>query len=159
MSSSGPRLGRPAPARFLSAVVLALEDRRRQRGPHMERFAPDIAETMAGAGRDQDGLVCLDDLLVALEPDLGATGEHFQHFFDRMDVGWRAETRIAKLIEDAELPPTEQIGHPHPGQDALAPRLERLVSVIEDIHGGSLLREEVGVGFTRRVAGTCRARD
>jgi hypothetical protein len=56
----------------------------------MEPLAPDIAETVAGAGRDQHRLVRLDDLLVVLEPDLGTTCEHFQHFFDRMDVGRRA---------------------------------------------------------------------
>jgi hypothetical protein len=52
-----------------------------------------------------------------------------------MDVGRRAQAGIAELVEDAELPPTEQIGHSHLGQDALAPCLERLLGVFEDIHG------------------------
>ena len=111
----------------------------------MERLGPDIAEAVTGAGRDQHGLVRLNDLLIVLKPDLGATCEHFQHFFDSMDVSRRTQASITELLEDAELPPTKQIGHTHLGQDALAPCLERLFSVFEDIHGGGLLLEEVGI--------------
>ena len=67
----------------------------------------------------------------------------------------RTQARIAILVEDAELPAAGQRRYPHPRHDAVAPLLERLLLVTENLHGcpfrhsgcGSSKTPEFGVGY------------
>ena len=62
------------------------------------------------------------------DPDVGLALEHVQHLFDRVQVGRRAVTRLAPLLEQAELRAAVRGRDAHAGEHALAPFLARNLS-------------------------------
>src|SRR6478752_2256410 len=109
MSPAGPaesaqKLLRAVPPFQLSAVVVTrLENRRGESGANLQDAAADIREPVTAAGGHDDRLVGEHGHHLVLDAYLGLPLNDLEDFFDGVRVHRRAQARLAKLLEDAEL--------------------------------------------------------
>src|SRR5262245_5015569 len=126
---------RQPPARRLALVVICgLEYRRRERRLDMQDSLAGIGKAMFPAGRHNYQLTVRQSDMLVVDPDVRGPLAHAQHLFNCMEMCRRSVTRLAPLLEQAELRCSVGGGYFHPRHDAGAPFLFGLLLQIDDAH-------------------------
>src|SRR6185437_9315301 len=134
MTVVGLSARQPAPRGFALVVIGGLEYRRGQRRLDAQRAGADVAEAVLAAGRHDRELPGTQGGVRVADPDIGLALDDAQHLLDRMQVGWRAVTRLAPLLEQAQLRRAVGRRHVHARAHAWAPFFLRLAVEIDDRH-------------------------
>jgi len=109
---------------FCAVIIAGLEDRRGECSPNLQNARSGVREAMSATRGNDDGLVRHDSPDLVLDADLGLSLDNLKNFLDLVGVHGRAQARLAKLLEDAELSRSYDRRDPHRRQYALSPLLK-----------------------------------
>ncbi len=143
--STARPLGGPSPGQLCPIIIAGFKDRRSKRCTNMKLLMPGIAKPMELSGRNYHGLPGRYLPVLVSNPNIRRPANDGQHLLDRMLMVWRAQSRIAKLLEYAELARSGFGRYQHDRFDAFAPKLPRLSYLIDYSHRTRFFAAEIGI--------------